>query len=262
MSNYSSQQSLDLLTLPVSQSLDTQPALPFPQRQEMLPAIRSFGIQDGGSEFLRAFFYLEHRLRADREADGRISPAEISENDVISRSVFAVLRHVRRGTDSSDVTFKTFRDGLQICLQFLDHQSTWTAAIRDELADIAGQWLDSLHKSSHTRKAFALLIILAESHGMAIALADFLANRMVESQKNLSTWNWDGHNFLSESILRQFCSASYYLLLLEKTIPQLPSDVKLRLIGILSNVEPQVHNNFPLVSLSILRLVSLLSSST
>ena len=260
MSSCFSQQSLELLTPPSSQPLDTEPVLPLPYHQEIMPAISSFGKTEANSEFLRAFFYLEHRLRAERQADDRIG--ETRENDVVSRSVFAVLRHVRQGIDSNDATFKTYRDGLQICLQFLDHQSTWTAAIRDELTDITGQWLDSLHNGSHTKKAFTLLIILAESHGMAIALADFLANRMTESQKNLSAWKWDGHNFLPETILRHFCSASYYLLLFEKTIPQLPSNVKSRLIDMLSNIEPRVHNNFPLFSLSILHLVSLLSSQT
>lgn len=251
---------MDILsTPPNSQSIETLPGLPLAC---LTSSSRTEGNASDHSEFLRAFFYLEHRLRADRQSINGVHNNEISENDVVSRSVFTVLRHVKQGMDLNEPTFKTCRDSLHVCLQFLEHQSTWTQAIRDELAEISCHWLNYLQDNDHMMtKVFSLLIILAESQSMAIALADFLANRMMESQKVLSTWKWDGQNLLPQNILCQFCSTSFYLLLLEKTIPRLTPNVKSRLISTLSQVEPGVHTHFPLFSFSILRIVNLLSCS-
>lgn len=203
-------------------------------------------------EFLQAFFYLEHHLRLSR-SPGMVGN-NLLENDVVRQSVLSVLQHVERNASKENSDFTKCLDSLRICVQLLDRHDKWSRAIRDKLTELSSSWLLRVTQGDNVLKHYALLQILADSNGMAVLLADILVKAIIESQERISQWEWDGMELVPRTVLVHFFSASYYILLLEKTIPRMAPSDKTRFVSVLSHIEQRVHLNFPLFAASMMRL--------
>lgn len=203
-------------------------------------------------EFLQAFFYLEHHLRLSR------SPTTVGnnilENDVVRQSVLSVLQHVERNATKENSDFSKCLDMLRICVQLLDRHNKWSPAIRDKFTELSSSWLQRVTQGDNVLKHYALLETLADSDGMAVLLAGILVKAIVESRQRISEWEWGGMELIPRTVLAHFFSASYYILLLEKTIPRMAPSDKTRFVSALSHIEQPVHLNFPLFAASMMRL--------
>ena len=222
-------------------------------------------------EFLRAYFYLEHELRLSRpsstSSQGRSSRNiingnnEILEKDVIRQSVLSVLQHVEINAPKEQCDFSKLADSLRVCVRLLDSHDKWSQPVREKFIELSSSWLQRLVQGDSVLRHYALLEILADSDGMAVHLAGNLVKSIAESQQRMNEWEWDGMELIPRPVLAHFCSASYYFLLLEKTIPRMASSDKSRFVAILSHVEQRVHLNFPLFAASMMRLAHQLATS-
>jgi hypothetical protein len=99
-------------------------------------------------------------------------------------------------------------------------------SVRAKFIELSSSWLQRVNHGDSVLRHYALLEILADSDGMAVQLAGSLVKSIAESQQRMNEWEWDGTELLiPRPVLTHFSSASYYFLLLEKTIPRMaPSD--------------------------------------
>ena len=208
-------------------------------------------------EFLRAYFYLEHHLRLSRPSSYN---NELVEKDVVHQSVMSVLQHVDRNTPKERSDFPKCLDSFRVCVGLLDRHSKWSPPIREKFVELSLSWLQRLAEGDCVLKYYALLEILAESDGMAAQLAGTLVKSIAESQQRINEWEWDGMELIPRPVMSHFSVASYYFLLLEKTIPRMASADKSRFVTVLSHVEKRVHLNFPLFAASMMRLAHQLAS--
>ncbi|XP_046446566.1 uncharacterized protein LOC124195924 isoform X2 [Daphnia pulex] len=264
--------SRSLLTPPDSQS-DSQPETTV----ALLPATLETSSSSSSSpgdvedvdrmEFLRAYFYLEHQLRSSRPTPAAISSSsningnEILEKDVIRQSVLSVLQHVELCAPKEQCDFSKCLDSLRVCVRLLDAHDKWSQPVRAKFIELSSSWLQRVNHGDSVLRHYALLEILADSDGMAVQLAGSLVKSIAESQQRMNEWEWDGTELIPRPVLAHFSSASYYFLLLEKTIPRMAPSDKSRFVTSLSHVEQRVHLNFPLFAASMMRLAHQLATS-
>ena len=220
-------------------------------------------------EFLRAYFFLEHQLRLSRPPPPQSTPAssssingnEIMEKDVIRQSVLSVLQHIELSAPKEQCDFSKCLDSLRVCVRLLDSHDKWNQSVRDKFIELSSSWLQRVSHGDSVLRHYALLEILADSDGMAVQLAGNLVKSIAESQQRMNEWEWDGTELIPRPVLAHFSSASYYFLLLEKTIPRMAPSDKSRFVTSLSHVEQRVHLNFPLFAASMMRLAHQLATS-
>lgn len=238
-----------ILTPPDSQS-DSQQLC-----TTLSPPSTSFsnGADDDGDrmEFLRAYFYLEHQLRLSRPPS---TNNEILEKDVVRQSIMSILQHVDRYVSKDRSDFPKCLDSLRVCVRLLDRHNKWSPPIRHKFIELYSSWLQHVTEGDSVLKHYALLEILADSDGMAVQLAGTLVKSIAESQQRINEWEWDGMELIPRPVMSHFSIASYYFLLLEKTIPRMAPADKSRFVTVLSHVEKRVHLNFPLFAASMMRL--------
>lgn len=269
--------SRSLLTPPDSQS-DSQPETTVALLPAILETTSSSSSSSPGDvedvdrmEFLRAYFYLEHQLRSSRPTPATISSSssssningnEILEKDVIRQSVLSVLQHVELCAPKEQCDFSKCLDSLRVCVRLLDAHDKWSQPVRAKFIELSSSWLQRVNHGDSVLRHYALLEILADSDGMAVQLAGSLVKSIAESQQRMNEWEWDGTELLiPRPVLAHFSSASYYFLLLEKTIPRMAPSDKSRFVTSLSHVEQRVHLNFPLFAASMMRLTHQLATS-
>ncbi|KAK4018179.1 hypothetical protein OUZ56_000248 [Daphnia magna] len=243
-----------VLTPPDSQS-DSQPnttlALP-----TLAPNIPENDKADADHmTFLRAYFYLDHQLRLNRQPPPLIGlNNEILEKDVVRQSVLSVLQHVDSNTPKEQSDFSRCLDSFRVCVRLLDSHGKWSQSMLNKFIELSSCWLKRVMQGDNVLRYNALLDILADSNGMAVLLAETVVKAIAESHERMNEWEWDGVELIPRPVLTHFFASSYYFLLLEKTIPRMGSSDRSRFQTVLSHVGQRVHINFPLFAASMMRL--------
>jgi len=203
--------------------------------------------------FLRAYFYLEHRLRC-RQTD------PLNE-DVLRQSVFSVLRQAERSAAADRSDFPRCLESLRMCVSLLDSHCDRISGLADRFSATCSNWLQSISAGRNGAKYFALLQILAGCN-FAPLLVDLVVKKIVTTQQSLKEWHFDG-TVVPRPIFKDFMNSSHFFLLLEKMIPRLNlSDPSLaqRHVAALSDVHPNVQLHFPLFAASMMRCASQLEN--
>lgn len=223
---------------------------------------------DDQTEFLRAFFYLEHQMRIQPHTGDRML-----ENEVIRQSILVVVRHVDRSlmelNSNTTIYFPQCLESLRLCVQLLDTHSRWCQTLRETFAQLAEKWLQLVLDVNEPRqqvmKPFALLQVIADSKGLAPRLVESLLKKVAHCQQKLNEWQGSRNELVPDQLIVSFADASYLFVLLETAIARLGPVERNRFLSIpsqLPDVHPHVSLHFPLFALSLMRLQSKLAETT
>ena len=219
------------------------------------------------TEFLRAFFYLEHQMRIHQPATD--TGDRMLENEVIRQSILVVVHHVDRSLlMESTIYFPQCLESLRLCVRLLDRHSRWSQTLRETFAQMAEKWLQLVLDVNEPRqqvmKPFALLQVLADSKGLAPRLVESLLKKVAHCQLKLGEWQGARNELVPDQLIVSFADASYLFVLLETAIARLAPIERNRFLCVpsqLPDVHPHVSLHFPLFALSLMRLQSKLAET-
>ena len=210
----------------------------------------SLDLQDQNEQvlFLRAYFYLEHQLRAQ---------PEFLEDDVIQQSISTVLRHVDGSIRRNRIDSVKCMESFHNCVRLLDTHHKWNVSILSHrFTEMAARWLHSIRSSDQSGAYCSLLQILADSD-FAARLGPLVVEQIARMQTSISSWQ-SPDALIPRKIADDFMASSYYFTLLETLIPRLSGAEKQSHVTLLPPIDDGVQVHFPLFAASLMKCVDAL----